>query len=364
MIAKVAVDKVAVVASADVRTAAAVKAVAVVSALAVMAGTDSAITNASISFHNQIPAHTGIFFMSNIVMKPLKFTSSPVIAGCMRWGQWGANMDFDQMRSMIEGCLSMGIDTFDHADIYGGPHATESLFGAVIGERSSLREKIKIITKCGILLPDKTAGFPRIKHYNTSTEYIIRSAEQSLHALKTDHIDLLLIHRPDPLMHPGEVAEAFFQLQRDGKVLRFGVSNFKGAQLRMFHKHWPVSVNQLQVSIEHPQALFDGSIDTCMELGVDVQAWSPIGGGLIKAESDDERLRKIFAVAEIIAHKYGCQVSQVLLAWVQNHPCGIVPVIGSGKLDRISAAVGSVSLKLDREEWFMLLRASTGRDVA
>ena len=297
-------------------------------------------------------------------MESLKFKSSPVIAGCMRWGQWGARMDIDTMQSMIEGCLSSGVDTFDHADIYGGLHATESSFGRVLAKHSSLREGMKIITKCGILLPDKKLGAPLIKHYNTSAAHIIHSVERSLRALHTDRIDLLLIHRPDPLMHPGEMAEAFYTLHKAGKVLHFGVSNFKATQLRLIYKHWPVEINQLQVSIEHPHALFDGSTDTCMELGVQVQAWSPMGGGLINVNAEDERYRKIHAVAAMIAQQHNYDISQVLISWLMTHPLKIVPVVGSSKLERIQLAVEAVPIRLDREEWFMLLRASTGRDVA
>jgi predicted oxidoreductase len=297
-------------------------------------------------------------------MDQLRFKSSPIIAGCMRWGLWGARMEPDTVRSMIEDCLSAGIDTFDHADIYGGLHSTEAEFGSIIGANPSLREQMNIITKCGICLPDKNAASPRVKHYNTSSEHIIRSAEQSLSALQTDRIDLFLIHRPDPLMQPAEMAEAFYQLTKAGKVLHVGVSNFKGSQLRMLRKYWPIEVNQLQLSLEHPHALFDGSIDTCMELGIGVQAWSPLGAGTIVANSEDERLRKIDAAASIVAQKYGIDVTQVLLAWIYTHPAGIIGVLGTSRSERIRSAINASHIRLEKEEWFMLLRASMGRDVA
>lgn len=282
----------------------------------------------------------------------------------MRWGQWGVRMESDRLRAMIEECLESGIDTFDHADIYGDIHSTEIDFGRVIGSAPGLRSRMKIITKCGILLPDKSTGSPRIKHYDTTTRHIMASAEQSLAALQTDHIDLLMIHRPDPLMHPEELAEAFFHLKREGKVLHFGVSNFKASQIRMVHRLWPVEVNQLQISVEHPQALFDGSIDTCLELGIGVQAWSPLGAGILNHDAEDERLRKIHAVAEIIAESHGLDVSQVLLSWVMTHPAKITPVVGTSRMERMRSALAATSFRLDREAWFLLLRASTGRDVA
>ena len=297
-------------------------------------------------------------------MDQLRFKSSLIIAGCMRWGLWGAQMEPHQIRSMIEDCLSAGIDTFDHADIYGGLHSTEAEFGSVIGERPSLRDQMKIITKCGICLPDKNSGSPLVKHYNTSSEHIIRSAEQSLSALQTDRIDLFLIHRPDPLMHPAEMAEAFHRLTVSGKVLHIGVSNFKGSQLSMLQKYWPIEVNQLQVSLEHPHALFDGSIDACMELNIGVQAWSPLGAGAIRADAEDERFRKIYAATSIVAQKYGVDVTQVLLAWIHTHPAAITPVLGTSRSERIRSAINASRIRLEKEEWFMLLRASIGRDVA
>lgn len=281
----------------------------------------------------------------------------------MRWGLWGVRMDAKQMQLMIEGCLALGIDTFDHADIYGGLHSTEADFGSVIGPNPSLRDKMKIITKCGIRLPDNETGFPRIKHYDTSARYIISAVEASLKALQTERIELLLIHRPDPLMKSQEVAEAFFRLKKEGKVLHFGVSNFKGSQLRMVCKDWPMEMNQLQISIEHPQAMFDGSIDACMELGVQIQAWSPLGSGSISADAEDERSRKINAAAEIIARRHACDISEVLIAWVLAHPSEIKPVLGTSRIDRMKSALSATSLTLEKEEWFMLLRASLGRDV-
>lgn len=297
-------------------------------------------------------------------MESSTFISAPVIAGCMRWGQWGVRMDPDRMQAMIEGCLDAGVNTFDHADIYGGLHATESDFGRVLASTPSLRDHMKIITKCGILLPEKSSGFPMIKHYDSSSRHIITSVEQSLNALQTDRIDLLLIHRPDPLMQPQELAEAFFRLKQEGKVLHFGVSNFKSSQLRLLQRYWPIEVNQLQISVEHPQAMFDGSIDTCMEMGIGIQAWSPLGAGSISAASEDERYRKIHAAASIVAQRHDCDVSQVFLSWLFSHPANIRPVIGTSRMDRMKLAWGAASIKLDREEWFMLLRASTGRDVA
>jgi predicted oxidoreductase len=292
------------------------------------------------------------------------FSSSSIIAGCMRWGNWGAGLDTGGYMNLIESCIDLGINTFDHADIYGGSHQTEFEFGKGLQLSPSLREKIKIITKCGIMLPDKLSGQPLIKHYDTSASHIIKSVEESLKALQTDRIDLLLIHRPDPLMNPESIAKAFYHLKKEGKVLHFGVSNFRASQLALIHKNWPVEVNQIQISVDSPAALFDGTTDKCMELGVQIQAWSPFAGGKITENSEDERLRKIHAVAKLVAAKRHCSVDDILLGWLHTLPLDIKPIIGSSNIERMRAAFMSSGLTLESEEWFMILRASTGRDVA
>jgi predicted oxidoreductase len=293
-----------------------------------------------------------------------RFSASSIIAGCMRWGSWGAGLDTGGYLNLIQRCLDLGISTFDHADIYGGRHQTEYEFGKGLQLNPSLREKIKIISKCGIILPDKLSGQPLIKHYDTSASHIIKSVEESLKALHTDRLDLLLIHRPDPLMDPEKIAESFYHLKKDGKVIHFGVSNFKSSQLALIHKYWPVEVNQIQISVDYPAALFDGTTDKCMELGVQIQAWSPLAGGKITENSDDERLRKIHAVAKLVAAKRQCGVNDVLLGWLHTLPLDIRPIIGSCNIERMRAAYMSSGMTLEREEWFMILRASTGRDVA
>jgi predicted oxidoreductase len=292
-----------------------------------------------------------------------RFSSSPIIAGCMRWGSWGAGLEPKGYLTLIENCLESGIDTFDHADIYGGPHLTETAFGKALQMAPGIREKIKIITKTGIMLPDKLSGSPMIKHYDTSESHLIQSVEESLKALQTDRIDLLLIHRPDPLMDPEIISQAFHRLKKAGKVLHFGVSNFKASQLALIHRHWPVEVNQIQVSVEQPGVLFDGTTDKCLELGVQIQAWSPFAGGKITEISDDERLRKIHAVAKLVATRHQTGVHEVLIAWLRTLPLNIIPILGSSNIERIRTINGSTGFTLEREEWFMMLRASTGKDV-
>ncbi len=287
---------------------------------------------------------------------------SPVIAGCMKWGEWGSRFSTKQYGDLIRQCIELGVTSFDHADIYGN-YTTEAEFGEALKETPSLRDQLQLITKCGICMVTPNRPAHQIKHYNTSTEHIIRSAERSLQNLHTDHIDLLLIHRPDPLMDPHEIAEAFRKLRDAGKVLHFGVSNFTPPHVSILHNLFPVEVNQVEISLLHRDALYNGVLDQCIQEGITPQSWSPLGGGRIHADAEDEQGRRIHAMSEILAEKYSAKFDQVLLAWLMHHPSGIQPVIGTTRIDRIRDAMLSRSIRLTREEWFMLLRAATGHEV-
>lgn len=293
----------------------------------------------------------------------MELTLSPVIAGTMKWGQWGSRFTTEAYLDMIEHCLSIGVTTFDHADIYGH-YTTEAEFGAALALKPSLRQHMHLITKCGICMVTPNRPAHRIKSYNTSREHIIASAERSLQQLHTDHIDLLLIHRPDPLMHPQEIAEAFLQLQQSGKVLQFGVSNFAPSQAALIHAVWPLYTNQLEVSAAHLQPFHDGSLDHCLQHNIIPTAWSPLGSGSIFQDDPDEKAQRILAVARLLGEQYGLSADQVLLAFLQTHPSGILPVLGTSRKERITAAYANRNNRLTREEWFMIWRAATGHEVA
>src|ERR1700741_78435 len=200
---------------------------------------------------------------------------SRIITGAWRW-----NLQEDQVERLIRQSLDVGMTTFDHADIYGD-HGNEEIFGNVMRKDSSLRKRMEVVTKCGIKFPSKRRPTSWVKHYDTSKEHIIWSADNSLKMLNTDHIDLLLIHRPDPLLNPAEVADAFSSLKQSGKVLHFGVSNFTPTQFEMLQSYlsFPLVTNQLEISITHHEPLFDGSLDVLMKHRVSPMGWSPLGGG-------------------------------------------------------------------------------------
>lgn len=287
---------------------------------------------------------------------------SPVIAGCMKWGQWGVKYSTAQYLQLIEDCIANSITSFDHADIYGD-YTVEEEFGAALKQKPQLRQQVQLITKCGIrrLTPNRPGH--KIHSYDTSRKHIISSVERSLKNLHTDFIDLLLIHRPDPLMDPHEIAEAFDQLKRDGKALHFGVSNFTPSQMEMMAQVWQVEFNQLEVSVIHLDPFHDGTLDKCIEHTIRPMSWGPLGSGKLHTDEPDERSLRILAVAKILAEKYNAIVDQVLLAFVFKHPSKIIPVIGSTKIERLKSAYDAANINIEREEWFMLWRASKGHEV-
>lgn len=293
--------------------------------------------------------------MERALLHPQGPIFSRVVAGAWRWN----DLTTDQISNLINTALDNGITTFDHADIYGN-YSCEELFGKALKRNAALRNKIELVTKFGIkLLSDKRPQH-RIKHYDTSKTHVVQSVENSLHALNTDRIDVLLIHRPDPLMNPEEVAEAFTMLKQQGKVLHFGVSNFTTAQFELLQSYlsFPLVTNQIEISLYNHTALFDGVTDSLYKHRVRPMAWSPLGGGKFFENA------QVNTVLHQLGEKYQATSTQVLLAWLLKHPAGIFPVIGTTKAERIAESAKAVTLQLDLQDWFILLKAATGQDVA
>ena len=280
----------------------------------------------------------------------------------MRWGIWGANFSTIEYRRMIEACLENGIQSFDHADIYGD-YTSEAGFGEALKENRSLRQQLKLITKCGIQMLTPNRPEHTIKSYNTSRQHILRSVETSLTNFGTDYLDVLLIHRPDPLLNPAEVAEAIAQLKQEGKVLEFGVSNFLPHQTDLLATYTDIAYNQVEISIINLKAFSDGTLENCIKHNITPMAWAPLGGGIFSDDSHP-RFRAINAIATDLAEKYNTGLNEVLLAWLHTHPSGIISVIGTTKIERLLQAKIAASIRLGREDWFKLLAASTGEDVA
>lgn len=293
----------------------------------------------------------------------MKLTFSPLIVGTMRLGSWGANFDTQQLARYIDECLDLGLVDFDHADIYGH-YTEESRFGEVLKRRPDLVQKVRITTKCGIKLVTENRPSHKLKSYDSTAQHILASVDRSLTDLGVEQVELMLLHRPDSLMNPHEVAEAFEKIKAQGKVKYFGVSNYTTSQFEMLNAFTPLLTNQVEVSLLHLNALYDGTLDQSLRLGITPTAWSPFGGGAIFSTSEDTRIQRIQQVATAIGQTHGASMDQILLAWIYKHPSGIVPVIGSSKVSRIQSALEASKISLSHEEWYQLLEASTGEEVA
>lgn len=276
----------------------------------------------------------------------------------MSWGAWGKQFSKEEMIQQIHTTLAAGISTFDHADIYGD-YTTEGAFGKAFVESGVQREDIQLISKCGIQYVGQSRD-NTIKHYNYSKEYIVWSVERSLRELRTDYLDLLLLHRPSPLMHPDEIAEAIHQLQEQGKILEFGVSNFTPSQVALVASKLPVSVNQIEFSLSQHIAMHDGSLDQMLEKEIRPMCWSPLGSVFKEASEANSRVHKVL---DILTEKYDLSKDGVLLSWILQHPAGIHPVIGTTNPERIQSAIKATDIELELEDWFSLLVAYQGHKV-
>ena len=291
-------------------------------------------------------------------------TLSHIVAGVMTWGEWGVDYAPNQMSNMIQYCLDIGITTFDHADIYGG-YSTESTFGEALSELgTSVRAQMQLVSKCGIRMESHRRPKNRIQSYDLSREYIISSAERSLQNLRTDYLDLLLIHRPSPLMAPSEVAEAFSRLEQDGKVKAFGVSNFTSSQFNFLADCTKLVTNQVECHPLHTNCLFDGTFDELITANVRPMIWSPLGGAKY-FKSEGTGVLRLRDAVKTLAKKYG-DVSEdvILLAWLLKHPVGAIPVVGTTKTNRLDNTRLALALEMETQDWFAILEAGVGHAVA
>lgn len=286
----------------------------------------------------------------------------PTIAvGCMRI----SNMSKESMAVFINTAIENGAYFFDHADIYDGGKC-ENLFGEVVS--SSLRDKLIIQTKCGIV-PGKMFDF--------SYEHIIRSAEESLKRLKTDYIDVFLLHRPDALVEPDEVARAFDELKASGKVRAFGVSNQNPYQMQLLQNSldMPLCVNQLQFGIMHTPMIQaginvnmyndsavgrdGGVLDYCRLNKITVQPWSPVQYGFFEGcFIDNEKFPELNRTMDEIAGRYGVNKNTIAFAWILRHPAKMQPVTGTTNIDRLKDYIKATEISLTREEWYDIYRAA------
>ncbi|WP_420571007.1 aldo/keto reductase [Kordia sp.] len=283
---------------------------------------------------------------------------SRIIAGTMTWGIWGKQLSTPQMIEMMHHCKDAGITTFDHADIYGD-YTTEADFGKAFAQSGINRESIEIISKCGIQY--QTENRPnKIKHYDYSSDYIIWSAETSLKHLQTEYLDLLLLHRPSPLMHPDEIAKAIDQLKTQGKIKNFGVSNFTPSQMTMVGTKSDISANQIQFSLTDFDAMHNGTLDFMITNSILPMAWQPLGSIFREETEQNTRIHKVL---DELSEKYHATKDQLVLAWILKHPSNVHPVIGTTTPERITNAAKATEIDLSLEDWFTLLVESQGHKV-
>jgi len=301
--------------------------------------------------------------VSRIQLCPDGPNFSRFVMGYWRLMGWG--LSTQALVDFIEAGIELGITTVDHADIYGG-YRVEARFGEALTLAPALREQLEIVTKCGIALVEPERPQHRIKHYDTSAAHILASVDRSLRNLCTDYIDLLLIHRPDPLMNADQVAEAFVSLHAAGKVRHFGVSNFSPRQLELLQTRlpFPLATNQLELSPYNLAPFWDGTLDQCQQRCIAPMAWSCLGGGRLFKGQDtvSERLRPV--LSELSAALGGPSQEQLLYAWVMTHPSRPLPLLGSQHLDRVCHAIDAETIQLDRQQWFQILQAAAGEEVA
>lgn len=319
-------------------------------------------------------------------MMPLQqhgITTSRMIYGCMGLGGgWNHDPITSEHVRLAEDCvdaaLESGITMFDHADIYAFGKA-ESVFGQVLHQRPGLREKIIIQSKCGIRFPDSEGG----QRFDFSRSYIMKAVDGILARLGTEYLDLLLLHRPDSLMEPDEISEAFTQLFAQGKVRHFGVSNMNVGQMKFIQQSldMPLVVNQLELSLSHLHWLDagihvnqdagvhvhfgEGLLEHCQMEHVQLQAWSPLARGLFTSQltgSEPDHVRETALLVQQLAEQNGTTPEAIVLAWLMRHPAKIQPVIGTANPDRIRACRDAVEQaeKMTREQWYALFIASRG----
>ncbi|MDQ1194672.1 aldo/keto reductase [Agrobacterium sp. SORGH_AS 787] len=279
------------------------------------------------------------------------------------YGMWRIGEDADtsprHVQAKIEACLEQDITTIDQADIYGG-YTAESILGNALRQAPSLRDRIEIVTKCGIVAPVGRHSAARVKHYDTSAKHINASVEASLRDMNTDRIDLLLIHRPDPMLDPEETGETLDALVASGKVRSVGVSNFRPWDFSLLQSNMTEELltNQIEISLAATSAFTNGDLAYLQERALPVMAWSPLGGGSLMGKEGP-----LSDALERIARENDVDAAAVAVAWLLAHPAKILPVMGTNNLARIATISSAETVEMDRQTWFELYTLANGREV-
>lgn len=280
------------------------------------------------------------------------------------YGMWrladGESRDNKSVSNKINLCLEQGITTFDQADIYGD-YSAEALFGRVLKENKDLRNKIEIVTKCGIVAPCGKYSDVPVKYYDTSKKHINASVNASLKNMNIDHIDMLLIHRPDPFMDHFETGQALDELVKSGKVRTVGVSNYKPYDWELLQSSMSnqLHTNQIELSLQSIESFTNGDVAFHQKNASPIMAWSPLGGGKLMTDKN-ELTNKM----DEIASNNNVDRSAVAISFLLAHPANIIPIMGTNNINRISTISDAFKVKMDRITWFELYTAALGREVA
>ena len=280
------------------------------------------------------------------------------------YGMWRLGDDSDtrpaHIEAKINACLAQGITTLDQADIYGGYQA-EALLGACFKAAPQLKDKVEIITKCGIIAPVGRHKKARVKYYDTSSQHITASVDASLKLMNIEQIDLLLIHRPDPFMDAEDTGRCLDDLITSGKIKAAGVSNFKPHDLSLlsFAMSNPLVVNQIEISLLANEAFRNGDIAYLQEKKCRPMAWSPLAGGRLFDSQNTALMPRMRQLAET----HNVDVAAIAVAWLLAHPSGILPVMGTNSLPRIETLSQATQVNMDRQTWFELYNLANGHEV-
>ncbi|WP_413283155.1 aldo/keto reductase [Vibrio sp. MA40-2] len=288
---------------------------------------------------------------------------SELVQGYWRLAEW--EMSPQQRLTFLKQHIELGVTTVDHAYIYGD-YQCEALFGEALALDKSVRDSIQLVTKCAINLCSASVPERKINHYDTSTAHILSSVDNSLQRLNVENIDVLLIHRPDALMDADEVANAFHTLKQAGKVTHFGVSNHSPSQFELLQSRldMPLVTNQVEINPINFDVVDDGTLDQMQLKRIRPMAWSCLAGGRIFS-GQSEQDRRVRHELDAIKNEVGAQsIDQVIYAWVCQLPSKPVPIIGSGKIERVQTAIDGLKIKLSREQWYRIWVASKGHGVA
>lgn len=293
-----------------------------------------------------------------------RVTLGSIAVSRLVYGMWRLGDDADtsagHVQAKVEACLAQGITTMDQADIYGG-YTAEAIFGAALRAAPALRDQIEIVTKCDIVAPVGRHSAARVKYYDTSAAHITASVEASLRDMATDRIDLLLIHRPDPLMDPHETGPALDALVASGKVRAVGVSNFRPWDFTLLQSAMtaPLVTNQIELSLNCRDPFTNGDLAFLHERGLAPMAWSPLAGGKLRAEANDGLSARLDALAKAA----GTDWTAAAVAWLLHHPARVIPVLGTNTLSRIAAISDALKVPMDRQTWYELYTLAQGHEV-